>query len=216
MRTVQILAVLGLAAFTTGCTVRSLYPLYTAEDLVFEPRLVGAWPEKDSQDTWIIRPSGQKAYEVTVSTEPRTRLRDSLRGTIEAISPSGERAREVSSSGSEEKDRLKGHLVRLGNLRFLDLCPEGIDDSVAIPAHLFVQIRLEGDILRIALLDPEWLEEELARKQLAPAHVRLPGGGAGSIVLTASTKELQEFVMRHAGNERAFPWAEFRRLMLSP
>ena len=42
MRTLQPIAMLGLALGLTGC-VPSLQPLYTEKDTVFDPALVGVW-----------------------------------------------------------------------------------------------------------------------------------------------------------------------------
>ena len=180
MRAIQCWIALGLLIITAGCTVRSLYPLYSEGDLVFEPRLQGTWGEKDSKDTWTFRQAGAKVYEVIA--------RDS----------SGE-------------TRFEGHLLKLGSLWFLDVCPKGVDEAVAIPAHLFTQLRLEGDTLHVALLSWDWLRDTLARDPRAVAHLPLPGGDSESFVLTAAPKELQKFVSRYAADPRAFPWSELRR-----
>jgi hypothetical protein len=180
MRTTWCWVALGLAVMTAGCTVRSLYPLYTEGDLIFEPRLLGTWGENDSKDTWTFRQSGAKAYEVI--------------------------ARE--SSG---ETRFEAHLLKLGSLWFLDVCSKGVDDAVAIPAHLFVQIRLEGDTLHVALLSWDWLRDMLARDPHAIAHLRLLEGDSDSFVLTAAPKELQKFVTRYAADPQAFSFSELRR-----
>jgi hypothetical protein len=97
--------------------------------------------------------------------------------------------------------------VRLETFLFLDLYPKGTDDSFSIPAHVFLRVSIEGDTLRAGLLDPEWLGKAVEQKKVA-----IPNVLAGDrIILTASTKELQEFVIWHALDEEAFPPAEFRR-----
>jgi len=45
MRCMRVLATLAMVFLMTGCDVRSLYPLYTEKDVIFEPLLLGAWKE---------------------------------------------------------------------------------------------------------------------------------------------------------------------------
>ena len=40
------LALIGLLSLV-GCVVTSIYPYYTAKDVVFEPKLVGRWMETE-------------------------------------------------------------------------------------------------------------------------------------------------------------------------
>jgi hypothetical protein len=167
---------LGLAILMTGCTVRSLYPLFEEKDVYFDPSLLGTWGEEGSSESWTFVKSGDNAYVLT----------------------------------DKEGDKLTNfdaHLVRLGNLRFLDLYPQGIDDSFAIPAHLFLRVCVDGDTLRAALFNPDWLKDAVTRGVTDIAHLRL----RDSIVLTASPKELQRLVVQCAFDEEAFPVAEFYR-----
>lgn len=170
------LGVLWLAILAAGCTVRSLQPLYTEGELMFEPALLGTWKDKDPKDYWTIRRSGERAYEIAASDTP--------------------------------DQKLEGRLVRVGGRQFLDLVSKDADEAFAVPAHVFVQVRLEGDMLHVALMEPDWLRDTLAKTPAAVAHVRLPDG---DVVLSASPKQLQQFVLRHAADPKAFSWSELRR-----
>jgi len=176
MRRRQILLVFGMALLVAGCVVPSLHPLFTEKDLVFDPALVGTWAEEDQEETWIFLKSGDKAYDLIHTAQ-----------------------------GLPVK--YQAHLGRLGEFRFLDVYPrepEVKNDFYKlhlIPVHTFWRIWMEGDLLRIAMLDPDWLKNMIAQKKVKIAHERLEN----RILLTASTQKLQKFVLQYAEDVKAFP-----------
>src|SRR6266496_5434580 len=85
----------------TGCIPTSINPLYTEQDLAFDPALVGVWhSEGDSKETWTFEKAGVTEYKSVYTEE------DGKTGRFEA------------------------HLLNLGNTRFLDFFPDesGIED----------------------------------------------------------------------------------------
>ncbi len=67
---------------------------------------------------------------------------------------------------------------------------------------------MEGDVLQIAFLDDDWLRKRIEEGEVNIAHERL----GTDILLTASTKDLQMFVLKYAEDKEAFPDPEeFRR-----
>ena len=59
--------------------------------------------------------------------------------------------------------------------------------------------------LKLALFDFDWLEKFLEENPGALAHhLEKPDGKDGRIVLTASTSELQSFVLAHRGEGELF------------
>ena len=176
MRKIKIFFVIGLATLVAGCNP-SLNPLYTEKDLVFEPALVGAWAyENEEEVTWECKKSGEKSYEL-VFTE---------KGKAPAT--------------------FEGHLVQLKKYLFLDIYPAAaaIKDNAyedhLIRSHTFYRIWIEGDSVRLAGLNPEWLQDMSAKKKVKLHFERLPDG----MVLTASTQELQEFVLKYADDPEVF------------
>jgi len=174
MRITAIMVALGLAVLMAGC-VPSLHPLFTEKDLVYDPALVGTWAEEEGEDIWIFRKSGDNAYDLIYSQK-------------------GVPA------------QFEAHLVQVAEFLFLDTYPKEphIKNDLytihLIPAHTFSRIWIEGDVLRLAMLDLDWLKRMIAEKKVDIAHERVDEG----IVLTASTKELQEFVLKYAEDEEAF------------
>ena len=161
-----------------GCVpALSLHPLYTEKDVIFNPALVGRW-ETISDKNWIFRQMEDNFYNVTLKFN------------------------------SSDSLVLEGRLLQLGNYMFMDVASGKPDvenlNLLAIPAHVFLRLSLEGDSLGIAYLDDSWLDEnsDLIKHEVIDEH---------GIILTASTRELQDFVMKHAEDEKAFAMEWCRR-----
>ncbi|MBI5396432.1 MAG: hypothetical protein HZA91_14150, partial [Verrucomicrobia bacterium] len=102
--------------------------------------------------------------------------------------------------------KLDGFLVRLGNDLFFDTTVKDVDlkgnfaKFHLLPAHLFTKITLNGDTLSYATLNFDWIKKQNEAKKLALRHEVIED----IVVLTAPTKELQEFLRKNAGNADAF------------
>ena len=169
---------LGLLVIFGGCWTLSMNPLYTEKDLIVDPMLEGIWgdPENPQDETWEFRLQDDKSYRLVVREDEQHLL----------INP--------------EKDGLfEVHLLKLGENKFLDLFPEepegvnGFYKAHVIPAHSFLRMKLEGHVLSVAELDVEWLQAEADSSRLDIPYQRREG----TIVLTASTEELQKWVLAH-------------------
>jgi hypothetical protein len=171
-----IILVLGM----TGCFVLSVHPLYFEKNLVFESGLVGTWGEeeheKDLSELWIFKEAGDKSYQLIIREE------------------------------EEGEGMFEAHLLKLGEHMFLDLYPEEPETGSefynihVIPAHSFIRVSLEGHVLRLGFFDLEWLKKNIEEGKVSIKHERRDD----TIVLTASTEELQKFVLKHV--EEAFPF----------
>jgi hypothetical protein len=96
----------------------------------------------------------------------------------------------------------KVHIGMPGKSLFPDSYPgQDNPDYGMIHAHLISKIPLDGDSLHIASLEGGWLKHMIVSKKLAVPHVVRHG----DILLTASTEELPELVLRYAEDTGAFP-----------
>jgi|SRR6185295_1561313 len=181
----------GASLVLAGC-VPSLNPLYTEKDLVFEAALVGTWAEQDdSQETWGFEKSGEKQYKLVINENGKT-------GEFEV------------------------HLLKLGNTLYLDFFPEsdGLKDSKRndfylshfVPGHMFAKVTQVEPALRMAMLNPDWLKKLLEKNPKAIDH---QGIGDERIVLTASTAELQKFIVANTGEAFGDP-ATLKRVQTKP
>jgi len=197
MRTKTLLFYL-IAALMAGCVpIFSLSPLYTKKDIVFKQELLGTWADPNS-------PEG--AWEFTRATE----------------------SEDAYSLMVDNGDGLKGlfdaHLVRLNDKLFLDVYPddkgfeqtmEAIEKSAkdpnssvwtlnfffVAPVHTFLKIDSIEPALKIRLTDDELMKKLLEQDPNAVKHVILD---EDRFLLTASTKELQAFVLKYADGDKLF------------
>jgi hypothetical protein len=89
---------------------------------------------------------------------------------------------------------------------FLDLYPEEPETGSefynmhVIPAHSFIRVSLEGHVLRLGFFDLDWLKSNIEENRVTIKHERRDD----TIVLTASTEELQRFVLGHVAEAFKF------------
>lgn len=175
MKRLMLATVCAVAAVMFGC-VPSLQPLATEKEWVFEPKLIGAWAKADSKVSLRFEKGDDNAYKVIATDE----------------------------SGNPAK--LTAGLARIGDTLFLDTTVEDVDlkgdfaKFHLLPVHLFTKITLAGDTLTYAPLNFDWLKKLREENKLAIRHEVMND----LVVLTAPTKELQEFLRKNTGNADAF------------
>lgn len=181
MKTSYLAALAGLAFLLAAC-IPSVKPFYQEKDVVFDPRLLGDWRGGESaKDTqiWRFKDRGRQSYDLTI---------------IESEAKEG---------------RFVARLFQLKQGLFLDLTPSDVEfathqaDLVAwavFPGHLLVRVVALEPSLRLAFFDYDWLEKHLKANPKALAHHREDD----RFLLTASTPELQRFVLKHLADEGLF------------
>jgi hypothetical protein len=179
-----------LAALLGGCIpVMSLHPLYTEEDVVFEAKLLGTWMDDpdNPKTTWEFSRAGtkEKAYKLVYSDE------------------------------ESKKGSFVVHLVKLENRLFLDVFPDQFPSEQQEwenmkwaynyfffePAHTFIKIDYIEPHLKMRQTVSDDMKELLKENPNVIKHELVED----KIVLTASTKELQAFVLKYAYDIRVFP-----------
>jgi hypothetical protein len=158
-----------LALLLTGC-LPSLHPLYNDKTLIFKDELIGKWMD-DEDDFWQFRKAGDKEYELRICDD------------------------------QEEIGRFSAHLIEIEGLMFLDLFPddkplEDMDDFYKIhilPIHTFLKVDQISPNLQLRMVDYEKVEKMLENDPNVIKHEIADD----RIVLTASTEELQNFVIKH-------------------
>ncbi len=178
-----------LAALLGGCVpVMSLHPLYTEKDVIFEEKLLGKWVDDPN--------------------EPETKWEFSR--VEESTSAYGL----VFSDEEGKKGSFVAHLIRLQNRLFLDVYPSEppweIEDPnklelpynsfFLIPAHTFIKIDFIGPQLKMWLTNNEEMKKLLKEQPNAVKHTFIED----RLVLTAPTKELQNFILKYADDKRVF------------
>ena len=184
----QLFALILLAGLIAGCVVMSVYPYYTVKDLTFDAGLSGRWAKPGAtNEFWEFAPIRNKYYLVT---------------TVDA----------------QETNRFDGYLFQLKGRPFLDLCTTNRDGFNQLPLHLAVKVARSQDELQLAALNYEWLGKLLEANPATLRHIEVPEKPLETnsnkiIYLTADTRDLQKFLLKHQNNTNAFtPLDKMQRL----
>ena len=177
MRKIPAIILFAILTLCSGCIILSLHPIYAEQDIVFEPGLIGQWSEDGSKEVWAFSKVGTDSYAL-LHTDDKGR-----------------------------QGRFSAHLAKIGGKLFLDLFPDdpGPEENEwytyhLLPLHSFLQVVQIEPILQMRCPDLDWLERYIATNPDAIRHEKIDD----EIILTASTKELQSFWLKHLDTEGAF------------
>jgi len=163
-----------------GC-IPSLHPLYTSKDVIFDQSLLGAWTG-EKKSGWTFSNEGGKYQAIYTDNDGKT----------------GE---------------FVAHLLKLNGTMFLDLFPadpglaqNGFYMMHLVPAHSFLLVSRIDPVLELTPLSPNWLKNYLKEHPDAIAHEVITDekDAHTAIVLTASTEQLQKFVLANLHTTGAF------------
>jgi len=178
-----------LLAGLLGCCVPSLHPLYTDKELVFDEKLLGSWGE--SNQTWEFK-KGEKEKSYDLITDENGKKGEFTVYLVKI---------QDSSKADKEKESARQTLL------FLDLYPKQPNLETTdfykfhlLPVHTFMKIEQIEPTLKMRVMSPDKLGEMLEDKPDIIKHEVLED----RIVLTASTKQLQKFMLEHVNDEGLF------------
>lgn len=188
MKTSILITLASVAALLTAC-IPSVNPFYTEKDVVFDPNLLGEWEAADKDDgpeKWLFEKAEKaekpenRTYRLTVTDK------DSKTGSFDA------------------------RLFKLNEEQFLDLIPHGCSfaenqaelvGAAMFPGHLIARVSPLEPQLKLAFMDFDWLAKYLEKNPGALAHRT----NDDSVLLTAKTRDLQRFILKHKNNLFAKP-----------
>jgi len=178
-----------LAVFLSGCVpVISLHQLYTEKDIVVDKKLCG---------TWVDDPNKPKSiWEFESIAEPKNAYKL------------------IFTDEEGKKGSFVTYLVKLKDKFFLDVYPSGLpcepqdpnkmewtyNSFFLIPAHTFLQVDSIEPQLKLRITLQSKMEDLLKENPGAVDHTYV----GDRLVLTASAKELQAFVLKYADDDRVF------------
>lgn len=184
----------------SGC-ITSVHPLFTRHDLIFRPELLGSWQEGDEIMTF-------KGIDSTYYS--------------------------IQDVDKADTVQLIGSLGKLGNHYFLDITIDpddkklnGLDGAFLFPVHIFFKVSFENDQLTMNAFafSSDWLAKLIRERRIRIKHeVENPyysqqifdKAENDQVLLTASTEELQKFVIKYADEPKAFENnpSEFKRITM--
>lgn len=171
-----------LAGLLGGC-VLSVHPLFTDDSLIFEEKLLGVWAEEGSEERYEFGRYGDK---------------DDKRYTFVYTDTEGETGEFLASLG------------KLNDMLFLDLYPAEADVNAnafykyhLLGVHTFIKVEQIGPTLQMRVMSPDKMKEMLKQDPNLVKHEVLEEPDS-RILLTASTKDLQRFMVEYANTEGLF------------
>jgi hypothetical protein len=172
-----------LGVLLAGC-IPSLHQLYTDKDVVYDPKLIGTWKDPNSLDRWQFAAASEpNCYTLTYTDEKK-------------------------KNGS-----FIVHLVKLDKMLFLDVFPKDANQPYSdyyklhlYPVHTFIKVEQIEPTLQMRFMDVDKFTKRLEKEPALIKHevVENRADNYPKIVLTASTKELQDFMRKHANDEGIF------------
>ena len=186
----RLVIALGLAALLSTSCVPSIQRLIEEGDAVEEPRLVGTWVDGKGGDYRRL-PAG----ETTDESRLVLKAREDRAYDMEVLD----------EDGTVDETYIV-RVARFSSGTFLEMVPadkacwDVNSDLVRyVRTSNFYRIKLEGDVLHYEFFDTDWLKKKLDSHAINLPHVVVDD----NVVLTASSKQLQRFVERHADDPGA-------------
>lgn len=224
----RYLVLLALLACLTGCVpVDSLNPLYTDNDLAFDESLLGSWvgPDKGEEGGLEIlarNEGGKKGYLLVMTDRDKdlkvfkktvyhawlVKLNEHLFLDVvqQSLQPQSTTYFLQVKSGKGGAT-IEPHLLRLGEAAYLEFqngTPDGKVGAHVRRAHWILKVARKEKTLQL-----DWADDEAFGKAAQAGAVKLPSvllgeGKNKDVVITATTQELQKFVVDHADDKTFF------------
>ncbi len=187
MKKQSVLTIVFIVLLLQGC-IPSLHPFYHKEDLIKDNRLIGTWygegesyPGKKTPSIWEFKSTDHDHYHLTYSD-------------------------------SEITANFDANLFVLAGQYYLDIFPSNYDNLnllqtlTTFPGHLLCKINFEKNGVNIQYIDSDHLETLFKNHQIRLKHER---NEEGSTLLTASTQELRQFLIKYGKDDNFFTEADF-------
>jgi len=192
MKTKVVIAVFVVVLVLNGCFIKSLHPFFTEKDVVFKKELIGTWLDQDSAQWHIEQHKQSKGF---------LKGGDSLVNSYHV----------VYCDKKEMNTEFEVHLFKLNNTMYLDFYPLVIGDNDMfnfhiVPAHSLAKVEISGqNDITIKWFNEQWLGELFKQNRIRIAHETVSeNSDYVSYILTASTGDLQKFIVKYGNDPRAF------------
>lgn len=217
MKPIRILFLFSIVAtlLLSGCFLKSVHPLVTTNSAIVVDELEGVWETEDQRWTFIRNP--RQTPELAVSGSNFI----------------GQIALETDSSSTvfedenlyliifENKQDLKadttlfiGYIGEFAGNTFLDLSllepnlgENSFKSSHLFGVHTFSRISVKENLVSLYFFKESWVRKLIMGNRIRIKHERISNSVTDSsddILITASTKELQEFIIKYGHDSEPF------------
>ena len=189
--------------------------------MVFDPNLLGQWKSGD-HETSIFEKAGKNAYRITqVKTDDDGKVTEhniydahlvSIRGRLFLDVIPGTWSELAASyhlpvATRGEWPPAGTHLIQVGPGVYAEVVAGKSGQGALIrriwPVHQFLKIENTSQTVNVSVFDEGWLRVEIGEKRAQIAHTFAEDQNH-ELVLTATTSELQQFLLEHVDNPEAF------------
>jgi hypothetical protein len=212
--------------------VDSLNPLYTDKDVVFDESLLGEWVGMDANDTGGMKfiKEGNNAYVIVMSDTDANGEQKNTFYDARLLNIAGQKFLDVlpqewSASqasyplrvgGGKGEQKIEPALLKLGESAYMEFAVEGKGPAVVAHlrnAHRFFKVKTDGKKLHFDWIDDDKLKEAVLKGTVrignalinpAVSNHRHSTTDNRDIVLTASTADLQKFIVEQMNNDVIF------------
>ncbi|HEY0680508.1 MAG TPA: hypothetical protein VGD17_19640 [Chitinophagaceae bacterium] len=197
MKKLHVIAVMILLLGLSSC-LSTVHPIFTEKDLVFDQKLIGNWKEK--------KDSLNGSVEITLATNkdldeiPQLRKFAGKTYMIRVLSTSG-----------EIESAYFGFMLKLGKNYYFDYFPaetptlKTYDDfykSHFVKLHTSYRIQITSPrSFQMQQLDENYLQNLIREKKIRIRHETRENG---NFVVTASTEELQQYLLKYGDFPEAY------------
>lgn len=202
------LVILSISIIFSGCFVKSVHPLVKQNQSIAMEGLEGSWQEESSR--WTFSHSPHDVAEYFPSAETDFNFEDpEVQFPYLVIW-------ENLASEITDSTLFMASFTEINNNTFMDLYPLGMIGEPAedgnlfslnifadlhlLPVHTFARIKLNGSSMQIYFMKDSWMKDQIENNRVEIKHEKADD----SILITASTEELRNFVTEHSNNEEAF------------
>ena len=193
-----LLAVSFLIIFLSSC-LKTLHPIFTENDIVYEPKLLGSW-KTDNQ--------GNKGTALITNLAAENSIR--LPEKISAIKQKGYLVINIDEKGTITSQHI-AFLARIGKHHYFDYYPADTKEHRKLDEFFglhFVKMHtsyrveiLEDGGFELSQLDEGFITNLIEEKKIRISHET---DGDDNIVITASTKELQQYLFKYGDEPSAY------------
>ena len=190
-----LIALVLTSTLFSACLLKSFNPFFHNKDVSFNKELVGKWIDQDSS-VWKFEKYAPHKLGLTTPEKIRKIYKMSY-----------------FEKGGEES-RFHATLFSLDGKTYLDILPdidmlEGRDLYTLhiLPVHSLARIEISNSTkVLIKWYNEDWINELIENKEASITHQRLytSKDDNGTLVLSASTDELQNFIRKYGDHPDAF------------
>jgi hypothetical protein len=200
MKKVTILLVFTfLIIFLSSC-LKTLHPIFTVKDIVYEQKLLGTWKAKASNDDLAF------AVITNLSSDNSIELPEK----IVAIKQKGYLILYKNQNG-EILDQFIAFLARIGKHLYFDYYPADKKEDRKldefwrehfIKMHTSFRVEIANDgSFELSQFDESYLTDLIDKKKIRISHETDPDD---NVVITASTSALQQYIIKYGDDPSAY------------